>query len=180
MAAPSAPGGMAGGGRGGGGGPRATASEGRRPPRLPPLKTGTVQPALASAPGHLPSDLASHIAANEKGDSKQGRIETFLASKQPHEVFALFDEDGSGAIALDEFEAALKMLGVFVPEAAVLSLFRRLDLDGDGYLSQDEFVQAFHMIAGGGAAGGAGLGGFNPSGLLHPGDAFAMFDAKRR
>ncbi|KAA0147692.1 hypothetical protein FNF28_07532 [Cafeteria roenbergensis] len=72
------------------------------------------------------------------------------------------------------------MLGVFVPEAAVLSLFRRLDLDGDGYLSQDEFVQAFHMIAGGGAAGGAGLGGFNPSGLLHPGDAFAMFDAKRR
>ncbi|KAA0149463.1 hypothetical protein FNF28_07357 [Cafeteria roenbergensis] len=72
------------------------------------------------------------------------------------------------------------MLEFLLPEAAVLSLFRRSGLDGDGYLSQDEFVQAFHMIAGGGAAGGAGLGGFNPSGLLHPGDAFAMFDAKRR
>jgi len=156
----------------------ATASEGRRPPRLPPLQTGKVAAPLAKAPTHVPDDIVQKLAANDRFDSKQGRIETFLASKQPHEVFAIFDEDGSGALALDEFEASLRMLGVYVPEAAVLSLFRRLDLDGDGYLSQDEFVQAFHMISG--AAGGAGLGAFNPSGLLHPGDAFSMFDAKRR
>lgn len=136
---------------------------------------------MHKAPAHLPQTIVDRIAANDKGDSKQGRIETFLASKQPHEVFRIFDDDDSGALTLDEFEESLHMLGVYIPEAAILSLFRRLDLDSDGYLSQDEYIQAFHLITSQRAqASGLGLGAFNPSALLHPGDAFSMFDNKRR
>jgi Ca2+-binding EF-hand superfamily protein len=151
------------------------ATEGRRPPKLPPLKTGQVAAPFAKAPAHLPSDIVDSIAASSNNDSKQGRIETFLASRKPDQVFAMFDEDGSGALTLDEWDAALRELGVYLPEPAVLALFRRVDIDGDGYISMDEFVAMFHTILGA-STGADGLGAFNPANLLQPSDAFAMFD----
>lgn len=56
-----------------------------------------------------------------------------------HRVFKHFDNDQSGVISIDEFNAALVRLNFVGVQCDVQALFDRYDDDGSGYLSYDEF-----------------------------------------
>lgn len=59
--------------------------------------------------------------------------------RMAHDVFQTLDVDGSGALDLSEFQAALKMLGFDVPLVESHTRFKALDRDGSGAVDFDEF-----------------------------------------
>lgn len=86
-------------------------------------------------------------------------------------MFNEFDTDGDGVLDMGEFVHLLDSVGIHLPEAQAVALFRRIDLDDDGFLSQDEWAVAFYSL---GIKEGApsGTGMFNAAAVLTPLDAF--------
>merc|ERR1719388_344534 len=56
------------------------------------------------------------------------------------EAFDLFDNDGSGAISVNELTSAMKSLGFDVKHAVVFQMIAELDADGSGEIEFDEFL----------------------------------------
>merc|ERR1711972_903802 len=56
------------------------------------------------------------------------------------EAFDLFDNDGSGAISVNELTAAMKSLGFDVKHAVVYNMVADLDADGSGEIEFGEFL----------------------------------------
>ena len=71
--------------------------------------------------------------SNYGSDAKRERL---LAK-----VFQDFDNDGSGYLDLDEFEAAMVRMNFVGCQDAVAELFDKYDEDVSGYISYKEFVQ---------------------------------------
>merc|ERR1711907_809658 len=57
------------------------------------------------------------------------------------EAFDLFDNDGSGAISVNELTSAMKSLGFDVKHAVVYNMVADLDSDGSGEIEFDEFLE---------------------------------------
>merc|ERR1712159_765397 len=57
------------------------------------------------------------------------------------EAFDLFDDDGSGAISVNELTSAMKSLGFDVKHAVVYNMVANLDSDGSGEIEFDEFLE---------------------------------------
>merc|ERR1712137_855908 len=57
------------------------------------------------------------------------------------EAFDLFDNDGSGAISVNELTSAMKSLGFDVKHAVVYNMVSDLDSDGSGEIEFDEFLE---------------------------------------
>ena len=57
-------------------------------------------------------------------------------------VFRSIDEDKSGFLDYDEFEAALRKVGIHEPREHLDWVAATVDVDGDGQISYDEFVKA--------------------------------------
>ncbi|KAJ8600173.1 hypothetical protein CTAYLR_001943 [Chrysophaeum taylorii] len=103
----------------------------------------------------------------EEGDAKDD-----YANMDPHEVFALFDTDGSGLINLEEFTAMLTKLNIKISDAKASKYFKLCDVDGSGEIDLEEFKVALFACD---PNGGNSIG-FVPNALLTPLDAFEMFD----
>merc|ERR1711862_522711 len=56
------------------------------------------------------------------------------------EAFDLFDNDGSGAISVNELTSAMKSLGFDVKHAVVYNMVSDLDADGSGEIEFGEFL----------------------------------------
>ena len=67
------------------------------------------------------------------------------AVKRCEEIFALYDEDGSGAFDKDEFKVLWKVLhfasGRKITDEEIDRIFQRFDTDRDGLLNMNEFIQ---------------------------------------
>ncbi|MEU6250555.1 EF-hand domain-containing protein [Glycomyces sp. NPDC047010] len=72
------------------------------------------------------------------GESEQGFDE--LLRPLAEAVFALIDDNGSGAISLDEFRRAEVAMGVQGEDSE--RVFRLIDTDGDGEIDREELVAA--------------------------------------
>eukprot|EP00933_Yihiella_yeosuensis_P015489 TRINITY_DN13492_c5_g1_i1.p1 TRINITY_DN13492_c5_g1~~TRINITY_DN13492_c5_g1_i1.p1 ORF type:complete len:574 (-),score=93.30 TRINITY_DN13492_c5_g1_i1:47-1768(-) len=94
-----------------------------------------------------------------KGDEQELALE--LKRKQEEEMkefeamFAELDEDGSGAVSLEEFEIAFsipevrnKLLLLGLKEKEMYELFKLLDTDGEGKLDLAEFTQGMGQLRG--------------------------------
>merc|ERR1711935_1263538 len=57
------------------------------------------------------------------------------------EAFDLFDNDGSGAISVNELTGAMKSLGFDVKHAVVYNMVGDLDADGSGEIEFGEFLE---------------------------------------
>merc|ERR1711957_1049486 len=57
------------------------------------------------------------------------------------EAFDLFDNDGSGAISVNELTSAMKSLGFDVKHAVVFNMVEDLDADGSGEIEFSEFLE---------------------------------------
>merc|ERR1712100_563936 len=57
------------------------------------------------------------------------------------EAFDLFDNDGSGAISVNELTSAMKSLGFDVKHAVVYNMVADLDSDGSGEIEFGEFLE---------------------------------------
>jgi len=60
-------------------------------------------------------------------------------------IFKQFDTDGSGAIDLDELQAALSKGGKSLARAEAADLLARVDTNKDGKLQYDEFEEIFRL-----------------------------------
>ena len=56
-----------------------------------------------------------------------------------HAAFKAIDQDGNGALDVDELEAALSLLGLKLSRAEVMIVLAGLDEDGNGEISASEF-----------------------------------------
>ncbi|BFZ56578.1 Calcium-binding component of the spindle pole body (SPB) half-bridge [Savitreella phatthalungensis] len=56
-------------------------------------------------------------------------------------AFALFDEEGSGRISLENLKRVARDLNEHVDEAELAAMIDEFDLDGDGEISLEEFTQ---------------------------------------
>jgi hypothetical protein len=96
--------------------------------------------------------MAQWIAAEKKGRikvvvaaselefslAKSTVLETTAGEEAVREAFALFDDDGSGAIDPSELEQGMRSLGVDSPED-IEQLFSAVDADGSGSIDMAEF-----------------------------------------
>ena len=62
-------------------------------------------------------------------------------------IFALLDEDGSGAIDCDEMEGAFVEMGIKVSRAELEALVAETDVDGSGEIDFEEFACMLHNIS---------------------------------
>mmetsp|Transcript_21994 Transcript_21994/g.48014 ORF Transcript_21994/g.48014 Transcript_21994/m.48014 type:complete len:464 (+) Transcript_21994:254-1645(+) len=60
---------------------------------------------------------------------------------QLKECFNLMDQDGSGAIDVEELGAAFKLLGIRMKNSEILELVKTVDHDGSGELEMAEFLE---------------------------------------
>eukprot|EP01083_Nonionella_stella_P019695 54692_1 len=118
--------------------------------------SGTIDPKeLKSAMQSLGYDAKNQMVYQilENLDKQQGEIdfETFLdmmtarlTDKDSREdilkVFALFDDDNSGKITLDNLKRVARELGEDMTEEELQEMIDRADLDGTGAINPDEFV----------------------------------------
>jgi Ca2+-binding EF-hand superfamily protein len=135
---------------------------------------GPVRMALAANGEALPlAPTASEILKVSDCLVRSGLSVMRLACLQdPVEVFRRFDVDGNGEINVGEFMQMLPQLGVLVPAARAIKLFRALDEDESGALSLDEFrVAAIALDPTSGSPMVA-----SGSALLGPRESFMLFD----
>ena len=62
-------------------------------------------------------------------------------------IFALLDEDGSGAIDCDEMEGAFVEMGIKVSRIELEALVAETDVDGSGEIDFEEFACMLHNIS---------------------------------
>jgi len=62
-----------------------------------------------------------------------------MDDKWYEEVFALYDEDGSGAIDIDELGKAMKSVGLDMSLSELEELLKKIDKDGSHTIELDEF-----------------------------------------
>ena len=106
----------------------------------------------------------------ERKPRRKEKPAEYLNKKTPEQVFKEYDQDGSGFIDIDEFQAMVKALGFNITEAKALKYFRHIDEDGSGEIDLDEFRVALFLLD---PVTGNTLG-FQPSKLLTPSDAFQV------
>jgi centrin-1 len=81
-------------------------------------------------------------------DTAMAHIEAEFDSAKGYSVHAAFqaiDQDGSGALDVDELEAALSLLGLKLSRAEVLIVLAGLDEDGNGEISASEFSKGMKI-----------------------------------
>ena len=81
-------------------------------------------------------------------DTAMAHIETEFAPEKGYSVHAAFqaiDKDGSGALDVDELEAALSLLGLKLSRAEVMIVLAGLDEDGNGEISASEFAKGMKL-----------------------------------
>ena len=102
--------------------------------------------------------MAQWVAAEKKGRikvvvaaselefslAKATVLETTAGDEAVREAFALFDDDGSGAIDPLELEQGMRTLGVDSPED-IEELFSSVDADGSGEIDMEEFRYMLSM-----------------------------------
>ena len=76
------------------------------------------------------------IAAVKK---KFGLSDTQVA--EFNEAFALFDKDGNGRIAAEEFGKVMSSLGQSAPEPELKRMIGEVDLNEDGFIDKAEFME---------------------------------------
>eukprot|EP00798_Chlamydomonas_sp_ICE-L_P009789 gene9789-7675_t len=84
------------------------------------------------------------VAMNRWLRSHGKNVKPKLSHQQKHEFkecFSLMDEDGSGAIDLEELDAAFKLLGLNLKRSELEDLINQVDLDGTGELEYPEFLE---------------------------------------
>merc|ERR1711935_378644 len=64
-----------------------------------------------------------------------------MGVEEMKEAFDLFDNDGSGAISVNELTSAMKSLGFDVKHAVVFNMVEDLDADGSGEIEFSEFLE---------------------------------------
>ena len=75
----------------------------------------------------------------EQSRSAEGFTEEQMAEMR--EIFAMFDEDGSGSIDANELGGVMEALGVKVMKTKLEEMIKEVDTpDGDGEIGFDEFL----------------------------------------
>eukprot|EP01062_Namystynia_karyoxenos_P035958 TRINITY_DN2622_c2_g1_i1.p1 TRINITY_DN2622_c2_g1~~TRINITY_DN2622_c2_g1_i1.p1 ORF type:complete len:205 (+),score=100.11 TRINITY_DN2622_c2_g1_i1:85-615(+) len=64
-----------------------------------------------------------------------------LDDKFIEQVFDLYDEDGSGAIDIDELDKAMRSVGLDIPRSELEYMLKKIDKDGNQTIEKDEFKQ---------------------------------------
>ena len=81
--------------------------------------------------------------AEEQNDPEEAeRVKT-----QAREVFLMLDDDGSGAIEVEEVQKAFKMLGIEVSVDRAQELIEEVDDDGSGEVEIEEFLQLWIILS---------------------------------
>ena len=60
------------------------------------------------------------------------------------EAFEIFDRDGNGVIAVDEFTLMMQTLGAQLNDEEVNEIIREIDLDGDGKINLHGMMNLLH------------------------------------
>jgi len=67
-----------------------------------------------------------------------------IAARDPREeinrAFDLFDQEGKGAIDIDDLRRVARELGEALQEEELAAMIDEFDLDGDGRITRDDFV----------------------------------------
>ena len=80
------------------------------------------------------------------GELKGGSMGSRSRLNRLREVFDAIDEDGSGAISLDELRALFEHAGMAINESDLKSMIQECSLDGSGEMDFVEFIEAVHHI----------------------------------
>lgn len=95
-----------------------------------------------------------HAAYPVKDNSNKGPTELTPTQKQElTEIFALYDDDDSGEITVEEFRRATSRLGM--AKAEIQQLVTEIDADGSGTITLDEFLEGMKKAYLGPAAAAA-------------------------
>lgn len=93
--------------------------------------------------------LTRNQTSEERADVWRDRIKRVIARAtekwvRVHHVFVQLDSSGDGKLSLDEFETALKQLGISVEtdHKGLRSLLAEFDANHDGQISYQEFIQS--------------------------------------
>ena len=62
------------------------------------------------------------------------------------EAFAIFDKDGNGVIAVDEFSTTMQTLGAQLNDEEVNEIINEIDLDGDGKINLHGIMNLLHSL----------------------------------
>lgn len=87
-------------------------------------------------------------------DRTQERLRNWgYSAKDVLQIFYWFDEDGSGSLEIDEFQAMVEMMRLGLNKPRIHQLFNAIDADGGGTIDAPEFVkylypEEFHRIFG--------------------------------
>ena len=128
----------------------------------PGMQSKSANSTTASAAANKPN---SQKAADPTEKIDPTAILTKDEIKNLKEIFALFDEDGSGSITIEELDKMMRGLGREVPEAALRDMIASVDADGTGAIEFDEFLILMARDA----------AGRDP--LAEAARSFALFDA---
>jgi hypothetical protein len=93
-------------------------------------------------------------------DKNSGNSGLNLQGMTREEIFAMADNDNSGALDFDEFKELIKFFGMTLSDQACLEMFASADKSGTGVLSYSEFEDAMDAIQsklGGGALSELGV-----------------------
>ena len=88
--------------------------------------------------------------------ARRNFLHTFLAlrnaEQSPNELaaqlFAMFDDDGSGSITVGEFKDALDKLGSDLTVDEIADLVKELDEDNSGTIEEHEFAELLEKHSG--------------------------------
>ena len=81
-------------------------------------------------------------------DTAMAHIEAEFTPEKGYSIHAAFqaiDKDGSGALDVEELEAALSLLGLKLSRAEVMIVLAGLDEDGNGEISASEFAKGMKL-----------------------------------
>ncbi|KAA0156096.1 hypothetical protein FNF31_06002 [Cafeteria roenbergensis] len=93
-------------------------------------------------------------------------------SANPSRLFRFFDHDSQGLIDLEEFKTMLPQLGITIPAAKAIRVFRMLDASNTKALTEEQFKVAVFALN---PASGGPLH-IDSSELMGPREAFVLFD----
>ena len=92
--------------------------------------------------------------------------------QNPSRLFRFFDHDSQGLIDLEEFKTMLPQLGITIPAAKAIRVFRMLDASNTKALTEEQFKVAVFALN---PASGGPLH-IDSSELMGPREAFVLFD----